>query len=107
MLTYPVAHLVALALFDKAFALPSLCDAESVFSPTALVDKKLPLTWRPDILNVPILRESTERTCSVELSGSVALSRLSTLCRNMGFQETITWYCFRCLNVSGRLFRVS
>ena len=95
MLTCPVAHLVALALFDKAFGLPSLCDAESVFSLTAPVGKKLPLPWRPDILNMPILRESSEVTSSVEFSGSVALSRLSTLCKNMGFQETITWYCFR------------
>ena len=94
VLTCPVAHFVALALFDRAFLMPNLCDAKSVFSLTAPVGKKLHLPWHPDILSTPILRASREVSGS-ELSGGVSLSRLTTLCRNVGFTENITWYSFR------------
>ena len=95
MLTCPVAHLVALALSDKAFKLPSLCDAQSILSLKTACGKRLPLPWRPDILNTPILRECSEVASGVELSSSLASRRLATLGQNMGYRLPVTWYCFR------------
>ena len=53
------------------------------------------LPWRQDVLNTPIFRESSVATSNIELSGSVALRRLTTLGQNMGYRLPVTWYCFR------------
>ena len=99
MLTCPVAHFVALALYDNAFGLAELRDAKDILALKALRGRKLALSWRQSILNTPILntpilRESRD-TASRELSGSVALRRLKTLGHNMGYRQPVTWYCFR------------
>jgi hypothetical protein len=93
---YPIAHLVGLALYDKAFQLSSLKSAHEVFSLTVLSgEKKIVLHWRDNAVNRPIIRTSSDGARDKELSGSLASKRLKGLGVKIRFRETLTWYYLR------------
>lgn len=96
ILTCPVAHLVALALHNKAFKLPSVRDANCLFSLTVPSgEKRITIPWRDDILDTPVLRGRDDGVRVTQLQDSVSARRLKSLGEQMGYPQTVTWYWLR------------
>lgn len=53
------------------------------------------VAWRDDILDVPILRASSDVLSGAEVQGAATAKRLRSLGEKMGYPETVTWYWLR------------
>ena len=94
----PVTLLLSLATADNAFASPHIRSPADIYRlkvPARL--KQLPIPWRPDILEKPILRACSFDGVSPDraLQYEVFACNLRELGTKLGLQEPLTAYCFR------------
>ncbi|KAJ9607050.1 hypothetical protein H2200_008122 [Cladophialophora chaetospira] len=97
-----ITHIVSIAFDDEAFGAPGLTDPAILFQLRARHDKGCqPISWKEDMLDVPIFRRACATKDGIQTSPDKSLpynifqGSIKRLGEALGYVQTLTSYCLR------------
>ena len=97
-----ITHIISIAFDDEAFGAPGLTSPEILFQLQARHSKGCqPISWKEDMLDVPIFRRVYATKDGIKTSPDKALPYnvfqgwIKRLGEALGYLQTLTTYCLR------------
>ena len=97
-----ITHIVSIAFDDEAFGAPGLTGPAILFQLRARHDKGCqPISWKEDMLDVPIFRRVCATKDGIQTSPDKSLpynvfqGSIKRLGEALGYLQTLTSYCLR------------